>query len=148
MVQAAIIDPPYHRELYIEVRGALYSGYATSVMSMGAALAARDTEDVVKEEKKDIGWLTSKSQSKSDEPSIERYGQDSLPSKKKTRNIYKYSPSSDKHANRLGSRLDDGGNNHKGSPKKYRGASAHSIGEIWSKGEGTQCTYGLHVYRE
>lgn len=36
-----MMDPAYHRELYIEVRAARCGGYAISVTIMGAAFAAK-----------------------------------------------------------------------------------------------------------
>lgn len=42
------IAPEYHRELYIDVKGARYVGYEISVINMGAALAAKVSPKPIK----------------------------------------------------------------------------------------------------
>jgi hypothetical protein len=36
-----MMEPEYHRELYIDVSGARWAGYAISITSIGAALPKR-----------------------------------------------------------------------------------------------------------
>lgn len=48
VVHAAIMAPEYHRELYKEVSGALYGGYAISETNIGAAFVAKVNPNPIK----------------------------------------------------------------------------------------------------